>query len=248
MSRSEDTVIDVVERACNDVNVRSGPSEVAPRDDRTTRARIRDAAIDVVAANGPAALSARRVADAAGVSPGSVIHHFGSMDGLRAACDEHVVALIREQKTDALTTGPGLDIASALRGAQVGPLTAYLAAVLGEDSPAVARLVDDLVADAVEYAEAGVASGMLRPTDDPHGRAALMVLWSLGGLVMHRHLHRLLGVDLLDPQATTSPAMARYVGPVYEIFGHGIFSDAMAATINQAVDDLAAPGEDSTNE
>lgn len=224
------------------MNVRS--TTVGARDDRTTRARIRDAAIDLVAADGLPALSARRVADAAGVSPGSVIHHFGSMDGLREACDEHVVALIREQKTDALSAGPSLDIVSALRGARVGPLTAYLAAVLGEDSAAVVRLVDDLVADAVEYTQAGVASGMLRPTDDPHGRAALMVVWNLGGLVMHRHLHRLLGVDLLDPQAMTSPAMARYVGPVYEIFGHGIFTDVMAATIDKAVDDLAASGED----
>jgi len=104
--------------------------------------------------------------------------------------------------------------------------------------------VDDLVADAVEYADAGVASGMLRPTDDPYGRAVLLVLWNLGGLVLHHHLHRLLGVDLLDPHVATSPAMARYVGPVYEIFGHGIFSDAMADTISKAVDDLAAAGED----
>lgn len=244
-------MLDFVERPFNNAYVRSGGGREAARprsDDRTTRARIRDAAIEIVAADGTSALSARRVADRVGVSPGSVIHHFGSMEGLRAACDEHVVALIRAQKTDALGAGPGLDIVSALRHAQIGPVTGYLAAVLGEDSPAVAQLVDDLVADAVEYAQAGVASGMLRPTDDPQGRAALLVLWSLGGLVLHRHLHRLLGVDLLDPQVTTSPAMARYVGPVYEIFGHGIFSDAMAATINQAVDDLAASGEDSANE
>jgi len=172
------------------------------------------------------------------------MHHFGSMDGLRAACDEYVVGVIRRQKGDALGAGPGLDIVSALRAAPIGSLTAYLAAVLGDDSPAVARLVDDLVADAVEYADAGVASGMLRPTDDPYGRAVLLVLWNLGGLVLHHHLHRLLGVDLLDPHVATSPAMARHVGPVYEIFGHGIFSDAMADTISKAVDDLAAAGED----
>ncbi|MGA7688889.1 MAG: TetR family transcriptional regulator [Jiangellales bacterium] len=225
--------------------MRSGRSSGGARDDRTTRARIRDAAIEIVAVDGTAALTARRVADSVGVSPGSVIHHFGSMEGLRAACDEHVVALIKATKTDALGAGPGLDIVSALRDARIGPVTGYLAAVLGEDSPAVAQLVDDLVADAVEYAEAGVASGMLRPTADPHGRAALMVLWNLGGLVLHRHLHRLLGVDLLDPQALTSPGMARYVGPVYEIFGRGIFSDAMAASTDKAVSDLARSGEDS---
>lgn len=212
--------------------------------DRTTRARIRDAAIDLVAAEGTAALSARRVAEAVGVSPGSVIHHFGSMDGLRSACDEYVVEVIREHKSKAVASGPGLDIVAALRDAPVGSLTAYLAAVLVDDSPAVARLVDELVADAVDYAQAGVASGMLRPTDDPHGRATVLVLWSLGGLVLHRHLQRLLGIDLLSQDAVTSPSMARYVSPVYEIFGHGIFSDAMAAATQQAVDDLAAAGED----
>lgn len=185
------------------------------------------------------------MADTANVSPGSVMHHFGSMEGLRAACDDHVVGVIRQHKSDALAAGPGLDIVSALRAAPIAELTAYLAAVLSDDSPAVARLVDDLVDDAVVYAEAGVASGMLRPTDDPRGRAALLVLWSLGALVLHRHLHRLLGVDLLDPDVAASPQMARYVGPVYEIFGRGIFSDAMAATIDTAVDDLAAAGEDS---
>lgn len=172
------------------------------------------------------------------------MHHFGSMEGLRSACDEHVAAIIRQQKADALGAGPGLDVVAALRSAPIGSLTGYLAAVLSDDSPAVSRLVDELVADAVDYAEAGVASGMLRPSDDPHGRAALLVLWSLGGLVLHRHMRRLLGVDLLDPDVATSPQMARYVGPVYEIFGQGLFSDAMAATTQQAVDALAAAGED----
>lgn len=172
------------------------------------------------------------------------MHHFGSMEGLRAACDEHVVDLIRQHKSEALGTGPGLDIVSALREAPLGSLTAYLAAVLGDDSPALSRLVDDLVADAIDYTEAGVASGMLRPTDDPRGRATLLVLWSLGGLVLHRHLHRLLGVDLLDPDVAGSPAMAGYLRPGYEIFGRGIFSDAMAATMSTAIDDLTAVGED----
>ena len=227
------------------MNVRSGRvTGAGSTDDRTTRARIRDAAIDLVAAEGLAALTARRVAETVGVSPGSVMHHFGSMDGLRNACDEHVVATIRGQKREAMAAGPGLDVVSALRSAQIGSLTAYLAAVLGENSPAVARLVDELVADAVEYTQAGVTSGMLRPTDNPHGRAALLVLWSLGGLVLHRHLHRLLGVDLLDPDATASPQMARYAGPVYEIFGHGIFSEAMAESSQKAVAELAATGED----
>jgi AcrR family transcriptional regulator len=228
------------------MNVRSVAPSVSQQgsDDRTTRARIRDAAIDLVAADGPAALSARRVADAVGVSPGSVIHHFGSMDGLRSACDEYVASLILDRKSAAMDAGPSMDILQAFREADVGTLGGYLAAVLTEDSPAVARLVDALVDDAVAYIEQGVASGMLQPSDDTRGRAVILVLWSLGGLVLHRHMHRLLGVDLTDPDVGTSPSMARYVGPVYDLVGRGIFTEDLAQSISKAVDDLAATGED----
>ena len=84
--------------------MRSVPLEVTPGeagDDRTARARIRDEAIRVFSEHGFEATTVRRVADAAGVSPGLVIHHFGSMAGLRAACDAHVVATIEAQKEEA---------------------------------------------------------------------------------------------------------------------------------------------------
>ena len=66
----------------------------APNRDRTTRARIRDAAIAVFGEQG-FSTGVRAVAAAAGVSPGLVNHHFGSKDGLRAECDAHVLEAIR---------------------------------------------------------------------------------------------------------------------------------------------------------
>ena len=50
--------------------------------DLTARARIRDAAIECFARQG-FAVSVRAIAAHAGVSPGLVIHHFGSKAGLR---------------------------------------------------------------------------------------------------------------------------------------------------------------------
>ena len=46
----------------------------------------------------------RAVAAEAGVSPALVIHHFGSKDALRAACDEHVLRVIREAETEAFAS------------------------------------------------------------------------------------------------------------------------------------------------
>ena len=140
-------------------------------DDRTTSARIRDAAIECFAEYGVAATTARKVADEAGVSPGLVIHHFGSMSGLRSACDEYVAAVIRHHKQEAISAGPNLDVLAALRSPDVGPLMGYLASVLADNSEALAGLVDDLVDDAEAYIQQGVESGMLRPSDDPRGRA-----------------------------------------------------------------------------
>lgn len=209
-------------------SVSTAAGEGGLADDRTAKARLRDAAIACFAENGIAGTTARKVAATAGVSPGLVIHHFGSMEGLRAACDEHVAATIREYKEKAFSRGPSLDVLAALRDSPSGPLMGYLAQVLAGDSPAVAKLVDDLVDDAEGYIQQGVESGMLRPSEDPRGRAVVLTLWSLGALVLHEHLQRLLGVDLTDPEILTDPATTAYIGPVYEIYGEGILEEAFA--------------------
>jgi len=211
-------------------------------DDRTAKARIRDAAISCFAEHGIAGTTARKVATAAGVSPGLVIHHFGSMDGLRNACDEHIAAIIRQEKQEEMTGGAGFDLLAALRGSEAVSGMGYLARILADDSPAVAALVDDLVGDAEGYFQQGVEAGMLRPTADPRGRAAVLAMWSLGALVLHQHLERILGVDLTDPAAVTDPAIASYMGPVYEILTEGIFTDEMGARMREAVAGIAATG------
>ena len=206
-------------------------------DDRTTKARIRDAAIASIAQHGINGTTARKVASTAGVSPGLVIHHFGSMEGLRSACDQYVANTIREFKERAMTGGPTLDVLASLRDAPNGPLMGYLAQVLADDSPAVAKLVDDLVDDAEGYIQRGVESGILRPSENPRGRAVVLTLWSLGALTLHQHLQRLLGVDLTDPEILTNPAAAAYVAPVYEIYGEGILEEAFATQARAAFTD-----------
>ncbi len=216
--------------------MRSAPE---PGIDRTAKSRIRDAAISCVAEHGLADTTVRKVAEAAGVSPALVIHHFGSMEDLRAACDRHILTVIREQKSAALSAGPNLDILAALRAYEGGDLGRYLARILVDDTPAVANLVDQLVADAEDYIAQGVASGMIRPSRDPRGRAAMLAIWQLGAMVLHHHMHRLLGVDLTDPDVTTDPALANYALPVYELLGGSFFSEEAAARLSDAMASLA---------
>jgi AcrR family transcriptional regulator len=215
----------------------------AVADDRSTPARIRDAAIRCFADNGVDRTSVRAIAEAAAVSPALVIHHFGSKDGLRVACDRHVAALIRQQKSDSMRAGASLDPMAALRTYGDGPpLLAYLARTLTDGSPHVSELLEELVADAVAYMAEGEANGVLRPTDDPHGRAAVLVLWSMGALVLHEHAARLLGVDLLgEPDQ-----LLGYLLPAMEVMGQGLMPTAVYEQLSGAMrpGGVAAPSPD----
>ena len=202
-------------------------------DDRSTRARIRDAAISTFAELGVAATTARKVAAAAGVSPGSVIHHFGSMDGLRDECDRFVAAKIRDLKGGAMAAGAAFDPLQALRSAETDPpLARYLARTLTDGSGHVAGLVDELVDDAIEYTRLGVANGMLTPSRFPEERSAILTVWSLGALVLHEHLERLIGIDITGPVDDPKSATA-YVGPALEILS-GLLTDTAREMLEEA--------------
>lgn len=189
-------------------------------DERTARARIRDAAIACFAEEGFHGTSVRTIAAAAEVSPALVLHHYGSKDQLKVACDVHVAEIIRVAKTAAVEAGTGLDpVASFNAFAQGPPILRYLARTLSENSPHVAELVDEMVADAKKYLQLGEEGGTIRPTDDATGRAVVLTVWSLGALVLHQHVERLLGARLTDPNYAL--AWAR---PAFEILGQGVVS------------------------
>jgi AcrR family transcriptional regulator len=211
----------------------------APRDDRTAKARIRDAAISCVARYGTAGATVRKIASIADVSPGLIIHHFGSMEELRSACDEHVASVIRAAKLSFAEEGLDFDLLAALRNADTGVLAGYLAAVLAEDSPAVSKLVDDLVTDAEGYIEHYVRAGWIAPSPTPKARAAILMIWNLGALVLHRHMQRLVGVDVTDPEFGSKPEdVSTYWAPAFEILG-GVFTENFTQEMQTMIKSLA---------
>ena len=215
------------ELAFKNVNVCSARSKTPLPDDRSTPARIRDAALVSFAEAGFRATTVRAIAERAGVSPALVIHHYGSKQRLGEACDAFVTAFVRERKVAAMRAGPGLDPLSLLRADDDRlPLLAYLARALADGSPRVAGLVDELVADAEAVLAAGVESGTVRRLDHPHGVAAVLTLWSLGALVLHEHVRRVLGVDLTGPMSTAALS-AGYAVPAMEILTRGLLAPGM---------------------
>ncbi len=203
--------------------------------DRTARARIRDAAIERFASEGVAAANLKDIAADAGVSTPLVLHHFGSKEGLRAACDEYVASVVREQKSAAMSAGRKLDPFQAIREAYDGtPIIRYLAKTIADSSPHVDALIDEMVDDAVAYMAEGVESGILTPSDNPRERAIVLFLWQMGALVLHEHAKRLLGVDLADDSAASALTWARFSA---EILGKGVITEEFYA---KSMDSLKA--------
>ena len=105
------------------------------------------------------------------------------------------------------------------------PAAKYLARTLVDGSPHVAGLVDEIVHDAAKYIATGVETGMIKPSDHEWGRAAILTIWSLGALVLHEHLERLIGVDITADFSTEPQAVAAYMAPILEIYGQGFLTE-----------------------
>src|SRR3954454_8125135 len=68
--------------------------------------------MEVFGRGGVAATSLRAVARAAGVSPGLIVHHFGSKEGLIRAVDEAVLARINLALSEVPIEGSGAELIS----------------------------------------------------------------------------------------------------------------------------------------
>jgi TetR/AcrR family transcriptional regulator, regulator of cefoperazone and chloramphenicol sensitivity len=163
-------------------------------DDLTTRARIRDVALDRFGRDGFAATGVRAIATEAGVSPGLVLHHFGSKEGLRQECDEYVARTIREikqaQAADPMASMDGW----TAKVHELDWLRSYLSRALTDGSDLAFRLFAELSTDAESYLAQWEQHGLIRPSEDPVGRAAYLTATSLGMLVLRPLLARHLGV------------------------------------------------------
>ena len=201
--------------------------------ERSARQRILDAAIAGFAEHGVAGTSLKAIAEQAGVSQGLIVHHFGSKDGLRDACDAHVIGVIREQMQSAAAEGRELDVLAAFRRRQEAQAHAlpYLARALSEGGPVADALVDELADETLRSMEQGVADGTYVATAHPRERALVLLIWSLGAVTLHEHLQRLLGADLAGEPAALLP----YLRGATELLTDGLFSDDLRDSVRDAV-------------
>lgn len=190
-------------------------------DDLTTRAKIRDAAIDEFGKHGFGRTTIRAIAERAGVSPALVMHHFGSKDGLREACDSYITALIDEQTAHAARALASSDVLAMLATrpdfVHIAP---YLTTAMTEGGAFAERLFARLVDDMEIYLDAIVAAGVARPSDDERARAEMVTLFKLGMLRFSSYVVPA-GTDDGD---VLKLAADRLTIPALELFTHGLYT------------------------
>lgn len=210
----------------------------AGNEERSGAARILDAALLLFGERGLRGTTLKAIAAEAGVSQALIVHHYGSKDALRTACDEHVVRMIPAHRQATSGAEPQFDPFAGLRRLENSrPLLRYLVRALTEGGTHASELIDGMIADAEAYMAQGERAGLIKPSSTPRDRVVLLVIWSLGALTLHEQVHRLLDVDLLA-QDVPPESLKRYLRPAVELYRQGLVEEGAVAGL---VDFLAEP-------
>lgn len=190
--------------------------------DLTATARIRDAAIDQFGQHG-FGTGLRAIADAAGVSAPLVIHHFGSKEGLREACDQYILALIRDSKSEALQSmSPANWFAQLAEIESYAPVMAYLMRNLQTGGELARTLMQRMIDNAEGYIEDAVRAGTIKPSRDPKARAKFLALTGGGGFLLYLQMHD----NPTDMAAVLHDYGEDMTLPALEVYAHGLLTDA----------------------
>jgi AcrR family transcriptional regulator len=191
--------------------------------DLSTRTKIREAALGLFGAEG-FAVSIRAIADAAGCSPGLVIHHFGNKDGLRAAVDQSVMETLLQRfggissdlPADELSRTMG-DAFSDVIGASPA-VRQYMRRSLLEATPASQTIFDELLTLINASLSQMHRAGGLQESSDPQWRPYQLLSVMLGTLLLEPAMQSHFDRSLYEPELRRERTVANY-----DLLFHGMF-------------------------
>jgi AcrR family transcriptional regulator len=190
--------------------------------DLTAAARIRDAAIEQFGRHG-FDVGLRAIAKAAGVSAALVIHHYGSKEGLRKACDDYVAEEIRSGKSEAMrSTDPGTWLAALAEIDSYAPLMGYLVRSMQSGGELAKTLWRRMIDDAEAYLKEGVRAGTLKPSRNPRARAKYLAITGGGGFLLYLQMHE----NPMDLRAVLRDYARDMLMPSLEVYTNGLMADS----------------------
>ena len=191
-------------------------------DDLTATARIRDAAIEQFGEHG-FDVGLRVIAKAAGVSAALVIHHFGSKDGLRKACDDFVAESIRATKSETIqSTDPASWLSQLADIESFAPLMAYLVRSMQSGGELAKMLWRNMIDNVEQYMDEGVRAGTVKASRDPKARAKFLAMAGGGSFLLYLQMHDNPG----DMRAVLHDYAQDMVLPALEVYTHGLLTDS----------------------
>jgi len=191
-------------------------------DDLTATARIRDAAIEQFGEHG-FDVGLRVIAKAAGVSAALVIHHFGSKDGLRKACDDFVAESVRASKSETIqSTDPASWLAQLADIESFAPLMAYLVRSMQSGGELAKMLWRNMIDNVEQYMDEGVRAGTVKASRDPKARAKFLAMAGGGSFLLYLQMHDNPG----DMRTVLHDYAQDMVLPALEVYTHGLMTDS----------------------
>ena len=208
-------------------------------DDLKAAAVIREAAMQLFADRGAAAVTVREIAAAAGVSPGLVMHHYGSKDGLKDAVDRRAAAFFEEMLGELARIGEQGGSASlaelfATRLEAQPVMVDYVRRLLLDGGQATGALFGKLFGMTLAGMRSLVEAGVVRPAQDEQTRTAFLLANDLSLVLLRRQIAEVTGTDPLTRQG-----LARWTAAVMDVYTGGIFA---------VPGELAGPGKPASDQ
>jgi TetR/AcrR family transcriptional regulator, regulator of cefoperazone and chloramphenicol sensitivity len=194
--------------------------------DMTGAERLLHAALELFGERGFDGTTVRAIAERAGVTPGLVVHHYGTKAALRAAVDRLVLDSIAEAWGELADIAPTDDhMAIRRRGfealfQQRPPIGRYLRRSLLESSEASDAIFDGIMAVSRRLFEPLRTAGLTRPTSDPDAQLLLATSTGLMSALLPRHIERHLGASLGSREG-----VERWSAAEYEFMTNGVLLD-----------------------
>lgn len=191
--------------------------------DLSTRARIRNAAVERFAREGFAA-PVRLIAADAGVSAALVIHHFGSKESLRGECDDFMLGEIRRAKqasVDQLAAGGGL-IEILSQPEESATMLGYVLRSLQDGGRVGKTFIDNMIEDAIDYTRDAVEKGLAHPSVDEQARARYLMYSGLGALLLEVTFNP--PADPEDLGTLVREFLETSYKPMLELYSQGFFT------------------------
>ena len=167
----------------------------------------------------------RRVAETAGVSPGLVIHYFGSKDGLRTECEKYVGDRIHEAIEQATADLQPYDLVVEMsRKVELAALVPYLLRALAEGGDLGRRMFGRVVDDTERYLKVCCCSGCYPSVGGRACSCGNADVLQFGFPLLAQYL-----VTAESPEHQVEELQRRFAVPALEVFTQGLYTSTELA-------------------